>query len=177
MSDPTLSEYANSLAPAAYDRNLASIRRKAVETALAASSLRVGSMFESGSWTHGTAISAKSDVDYMAIARGTQPRWSSSALETAKIAVKGSYKYFVDVRVSSPVVAIEFTMPPHFEVAPAWFKERIRGFDVYQIAGRSDEWVLSAPGAHLDYVEPAERPSRQDGEAADPVAQGLEAPR
>jgi hypothetical protein len=152
MSDPTLSKYADSLAPAAYDKYKASMRRKAIETALANSSLRVGSMFESGSWTHGTGISAKSDVDYMAVAAGARPRWPSSALETAKNAVKGCYEYVWDVRVSSPVIAVQFTSQPQFEIAPAWFKEKISGFSVYQIAGRSDEWVLSAPGAHLDYV-------------------------
>jgi hypothetical protein len=100
VTDQTLTEYASGLAPPIYDRAEASIRRKAVETALAASSLRVTSMFESGSWTHGTSISAKSDVDYMAVATGPQAN----------------------------------------------------GYRVYWIGGRKDEWVLSAPGAHLAYV-------------------------
>jgi Second Messenger Oligonucleotide or Dinucleotide Synthetase domain len=109
-------------------------------------------MFESGSWTHGTSIKAKSDVDYMAVATGTRPRWPSSALEAAKTAVKGCDWKINDVRVSSPVIGITYYTQPDFEVAPAWFNKRISGFDVYWIAGRGDEWVLSAPGAHLVYV-------------------------
>jgi hypothetical protein len=66
--------------------------------------------------------------------------------------VKGCDRKIRDVRVSSPVIGITYYNQPDFEVAPAWFKERIGGFDVYWIAGRRDEWVLSAPGAHLAYV-------------------------
>jgi hypothetical protein len=116
------------------------------------SSLRVTSMFESGSWTHGTSIGAKSDVDYMAVATGTRPTWPSSALAAAKVAVKGSDWKITAVKVSSPVIAVTYYTPPNFEIAPAWYKERVRGFDVYHIAGRGDEWVLSAPGVHLAYV-------------------------
>lgn len=152
MSDQTLSVYAGSLAPAGYDRTEASARRSVVQGALRNSSLRVTSMFESGSWTHGTSIKAKSDVDYMAVATGRRPFWPSSALDTAKTAVKGCDWKIKDVRVSSPVIGITYYTQPDFEVAPAWFKERIGGFDVYWIAGRQDEWVLSAPGAHLAYV-------------------------
>jgi hypothetical protein len=110
-------------------------------------------MFESGSWTHGTSIKAKSDVDYMAVATGRRPAWSSSALAVAKEAVKGCDWKITGVRVSSPVIGITYYTQPNFEVAPAWYKEQVREFSVYWIAGRSDEWVLSAPGAHLAYVD------------------------
>jgi hypothetical protein len=153
VTDTTLADYAASLAPAAYDRTEASTRRKKIENALFDSSLRVTSMFESGSWTHGTSIKAHSDVDYMAVASGTRPRWPSSALEAAKTAVKGCDWWKIkEVRVSSPIIAITYYSQPNFEVAPAWYKERLNGAAVYWIAGRGDEWVLSAPGAHLDYV-------------------------
>jgi hypothetical protein len=152
VTDQTLTAYAGGLAPPAYDRGEASIRRKAVETALAVSSLRVTFMFESGSWTHGTSISAKSDVDYMAVATGRRPFWPSSALTAARSAVKGCDWKITDVRVSSPVIGITYYSRPHFEVAPAWYKEQVNGHRVYWIGGRKDEWVLSAPGAHLAYV-------------------------
>ncbi len=152
MSDPTLAEYARNLGPVPYDRTEASTRRSVVEAALRTSSLRVTSMFESGSWTHGTAISAKSDVDYMAVATGLRPAWPSSALAAAKSAVTGCDWKITDVRVSSPVIAVTYYSQPNFEIAPAWYKERINAFDVYWIAGRGDEWVYSAPGAHLAYV-------------------------
>jgi hypothetical protein len=157
VADPTLAEYAGQLAPAAYDRTEASTRRKVVEAALFASSLRVTSMFESGSWTHGTSITAKSDVDYMAVATGRRPLWPSSALAAAKTAVTGCDWKITGVRVSSPVIGITYHSQPHFEIAPAWYMGQVSGFSVYWIAGRGDEWVHSAPGAHLAYV------NRQNG--------------
>jgi hypothetical protein len=109
-------------------------------------------MFESGSWTHGTSITAKSDVDYMAVATGPRPRWPSSVLTVAKTAVTGCDWKITSVRVSSPVIGITYYNQPHFEIAPTWYKEQVSGFNVYWIAGRGDEWVLSAPSAHLAYV-------------------------
>ena len=125
MTDITLSGYAGSLAPAGYDRAEASTRRSAVEAALRNSSLRVTSMFESGSWTHGTSIKARSDVDYMAVATGSRPFWPSSALATAKEAVKGCDWKISDVRVSSPIIAITYYSQPDLEIAPAWYKEQV----------------------------------------------------
>jgi Second Messenger Oligonucleotide or Dinucleotide Synthetase domain len=152
VSDPTLAEYARSLAPQVYDRAEASTRRTKIEDALRTSVLRVTAMFESGSWTHGMSISAKSDVDYMAVATGSRPWWPSSAPSMAKSAVKGCDWKISDVRVSSPFVAVTYHSQPHFEIAPARYKERVRGFSVYWIAGRKDEWVLSAPSSHLAFV-------------------------
>lgn len=152
MTDQTLADYAARLAPAAYDRTEAGARRKVVQDALLTSSLRVTSMFESGSWTHGTSIKAHSDVDYMVVATGTRPLLPSSALAIAKATVNGCDWKINGVKVSSPIVAITYYTQPNFEVAPAWYKERVGGVSVYWIAGRGDEWVLSAPGAHLAYV-------------------------
>jgi hypothetical protein len=152
MTDTTLVEYAGKIYPGAYDRTEASTRRKVVETALYRSSLRVTDMFESGSWTHGTSITAKSDVDYMAVATGKRPFFPSSALIAAKTAVKECDWKIASVCVSSPVIAVKYHTQPHFEVAPGWYKEQVSGWNVYWIAGRKDEWVLSAPNAHLSYV-------------------------
>jgi len=152
MGDPTLELFANGLAPAPYDRTEASTRRSVVESAMRRSSLGVSSMFESGSWSHGTAIKAKSDVDYMAVATSVRPTRSSSALTAAKSAIEGCDWKITSVRVSSPVVQVIYYTPPNFEIAPAWYKGKTSGYDVYWIAGRGDEWVESAPAAHLDYV-------------------------
>lgn len=152
MGDPTLDLYAGSLAPPQFDRTEVSSRRSAALGALQRSSLAVNSMFESGSWSHGTGVKAHSDVDYMAVATSSRPSWPSSALAAAKSAVTGCDWKINGVAVSSPVVAITYYSPPNFEVAPAWFKETKAGFNVYWIAGRGDEWVLSAPAAHLNYV-------------------------
>lgn len=152
MSDTTLESYVAKLVPAQYGKTETSTRRSKVENTLRQSSLRVTSVFESGSWSHGTAITAKSDVDYMAVATSPRPVYPSSGLATAKAAIKGSDWKINDVGVSSPVVQIRYYTPPHFEIAPAWFKETKGGYRVFWIAGRRDEWVLSAPAAHLAYV-------------------------
>lgn len=152
MSDPTLNAYAASLAPPSYDRTKASARRAKVEQALRSSSLRIASIFESGSWTHGTAIKKKSDVDYMAIATSARPMHPSSSLATAKTVLAGCDWNVRNVSVSSPVVSVRYATPPHFEIAIAWYKEKVSGYDLYWIGGRGDDWVLSAPRAHLDYV-------------------------
>ncbi|GIG03287.1 hypothetical protein Cci01nite_83800 [Catellatospora citrea] len=152
MLDPTLNTFVGNLAPAALDRTEVGRRRDEVSTRLNLSTLTVRRMFESGSWSHGTGVAAHSDVDYMAIASGVRPMRPSTALATAKAALAGSSWKISAVAVSSPIVAVTYHVSPNFEVAPAWFKETIRGHSVYWIAGRSDEWVVSAPGAHLAYV-------------------------
>lgn len=152
MADPTLESYANSLVPPTYDRTEASARRSVVQEALRRSTLAVNSMFESGSWSHGTAIKAKSDVDYMAVATGNRPIRPSTALTTAKVAISDCDWKITSVAVSSPVVQVRYYAPPNFEIAPAWYKGETEGWDVYWIGGRGDEWVESAPAAHLAYV-------------------------
>lgn len=153
MGDPTLNEYVGTLAPGQYSKTEVSTRRSKFEDALRASPLKVTSMFESGSWSHGTAIKAKSDVDYMAVATGTRPAYPSTALADAKTAIKRADWWRISsVAASSPVVQIRYYTPPHFEIAPAWPKDTKRGYRIYWIAGRGDEWVLSAPAAHLAYV-------------------------
>ena len=152
MSDSTLDAFAATLAPTQYDKTEASTRRVNVQEALRKSTLNVTSMFESGSWSHGTAIKAKTDVDYMAVATGTKPTYPSSALTSAKTAMTGCDWKIIGVSASSPVVKVTYNSQPHFEIAPVWFKETKTGHAVYWIAGRGDEWVLSAPAAHLAYV-------------------------
>jgi len=152
MGDPTLEVFLNQIVPAPYDRTEASARRSVVESALRTSSLRVSSMFESGSWSHGTAIKAKSDVDYMAVASSARPALPSSGLTAARNAIKNCDWKIVSVNVSSPVVQVGYYTPPNFEIVPAWYKGRTAGYEVYWIAGRGDDWVESAPAAHLDYV-------------------------
>ena len=147
-----LAVFAKSLVPAQYDRAEVAARKNKIEPALNLSSLKVHHLFESGSWTHGTSIAEKSDVDYMAWAISPRPSLPSSALRAAKAAVGGCDWKINAVAVSSPVVQITYHSPPRIEVAPAWYKNDVRGHRVFWIAGRGDDWVLSAPQAHLAYV-------------------------
>lgn len=145
-----LEEFVRALTPPALDRTTVSERKTLVTSLLAASTMSCHHMFESGSWSHGTGIKAKSDVDYMAWCTASRPTLPSSALASLKRSLS-NWK-INSVRVSSPVVQVEFLSPPAFEVAPCWYRSEINGFNTFWIPGRGDEWVLSAPDAHLAYV-------------------------
>lgn len=108
-------------------------------------------MLESGSFSHGTGIKAKSDVDVMVWTSHTQkPLLPSSVLTRYRNALSSLITR--SLHVSTPVVQVEFWAGPEFEVAPAFWKKNVSGIEVYDIGGRRDEWVSSAPAAHNDYV-------------------------
>ncbi len=152
MRDP-LEQFIESLAPAQLDRTVASKRREGIERLLSTSSIKSDYLFESGSWSHGTGIAAKSDVDYMAWIDSERPSLPSSALSRLRQVIDDSYGLDVyKVRTSSPVVSVEFYTGPHFEIVPAYYERSVGDTVVYWIPGRDDEWVLSAPDAHLAYV-------------------------
>lgn len=152
MRDP-LEQFVESLAPAQFDRTIASRRRESIEHLLSTASIKSDYLFESGSWSHGTAIAAKSDVDYMAWIDSERPSLPSSALARLRQVIDDSQGLDVyKVRTSSPVVSVEFYTDPHFEIVPAYYERSVGDTVVYWIPGRGDEWVLSAPDAHLAYV-------------------------
>lgn len=152
VGDP-LEEFASTLAPVQFDRTVASKRREGIENRLSTGSIKSEYLFESGSWTHGTGIAAKSDVDYMAWIDSARPSLPSSALTRLRQVIDDTYDLDVyRVRTSSPVVSVEFYTGPHFEIVPAYYQRSVGDTLVFWIPGRGDEWVLSAPEAHLDYV-------------------------
>ena len=153
MTSGMFDEYVTTLVPSAYDRSVVSERRAAIEKALDNCALDAGLLFESGSWSHGTALAGHSDVDLMAWAGGIQPTRPSSALAAMKSALQDSHWAITNLRVSSPTVQVRFTGPPHFEVVPAWLHANNDGESrVFQIPGPGDRWVESAPRPHLRFV-------------------------
>lgn len=149
MTHP-LAVFAGSLTTPAPDRTIVADRREIVSGLLV--SAGVWKMFESGSFSHGTAVPVHSDVDYMARTDlDRKPTLPTTALRRVREALEPSPSVR-SVRVSSPAVKVEFWSPPHFEIAPAFFQGVSGGDDVFHIAGPNDEWVLSAPAAHNRYV-------------------------
>lgn len=65
MADP-IQVFLDNLIPPAPDRSEVAERRGKIATALDADKLKAGYLIESGSFSHGTGIKAKSDVDYLA---------------------------------------------------------------------------------------------------------------
>ncbi|MCW2539793.1 MAG: hypothetical protein JWN95_1518 [Frankiales bacterium] len=109
-------------------------------------------MFESGSFRHGTGVSGKSDVDYFVSLKSAKPIWSSSILSAVRDALKERYPTTY-IHSSSPAVVLEFGGGyERVEIIPAYFKDSVAGVSRYEIPGVVTQWVESAPGAHLKYV-------------------------
>lgn len=147
-----LNDFVSSLAPPAYDKTTASSRRQAIEKKVLADTQCVR-LVESGSWSHGTALKEVSDVDYMAIfPRPARPYYPSSALTSLKTAISGAHYAIYKLRQSSPTIQVEFFTAPDFEIVPAYFKQQVGEEHVLYIPGPGNEWIESAPVAHLAYV-------------------------
>jgi hypothetical protein len=152
MSDSTLDGFAASLVPPALDRTTVSGRREAIEEAVKAKTTSVG-LIESGSWSHGTSLKGFSDVDYMSLLPGTaRPTLPSTALSSLKQAISGAHWSIKELRISSPTVKVTFYEPPHFEIVPAYYKQKHQDISVFRIPGPNDEWIESIPLAHNSYV-------------------------
>jgi hypothetical protein len=152
VTDATLASFAEGLAPPAFDRTTVSERRRILEDAAKANTSCVG-FFESGSWSHGTSIKGKSDVDYMAfIPSSARPVLPSTALASMKTALDGAHWSISSLRISSPTVKVAFYNPPNFEVVPAYYDRECGGVDVFRIPGPNDVWIESIPSAHNNYV-------------------------
>lgn len=148
-----LTEYLKTLVPAAPDRTLVACRRKKIEDALKASSLGMHRIIESGSFSHGTGIAQKSDVDYMVSLRGSKTDLPSSTLAKMKTVISGADSAIRDVRVASPTVQVTYWGGgPDFEIVPGFLREASKGGFIYDIPGRRDEWLLSSPESHKQYV-------------------------
>lgn len=149
-----LTEYLKTRVPQAPDRTLVAGRRKKIEDALKASSLGMLRIIESGSFSHGTGIAQKSDVDYMvSLNNGSKTVLPSSTLAKMKTVIGGADYMIRDVRVSSPTVQVTYWGGgPDFEIVPGFLKESSDEGNIYDIPGRQDEWVLSSPESHKQYV-------------------------
>lgn len=151
MAQP-IDDFLKTLVPGAPDRSIVAERRQWLTETLETSSFDAGFLFESGSFSHGTAVKGHSDVDYMAWVSSDRPSRPSSALRALQAAVKDSHWSIVSTRISSPTVKIEYYTAPNFEVVPAYYSHKVDGLRVYRIPGPGDEWLQSAPEAHSSYV-------------------------
>jgi Second Messenger Oligonucleotide or Dinucleotide Synthetase domain len=148
LTKDMLPDYVTTLVPPPYDRRTVAERKDQIVAALESAGIDVVSKFETGSFSHGTGIKNKADVDLMVWASLTQkPSLPSSALDRFRKALR-DYLSALSVSTSSPTVKIKFWSAPHFEVAPAFYGSEINGTTVYDIGGRRDEWIKSAPSAH-----------------------------
>lgn len=147
-ADGYLDFIASVATPSAEDRSRASRHRDAIETRLK-DRLGVFRIFETGSWSHGTAVSPWSDVDYFASMPGVRPQASADNLEEIRSALAMLYPA-LPVQVDHPAVSIRFAEGPNVEILPA----HITGDDDYFIPDPDGTgWIKSSPLKHKEYVD------------------------
>lgn len=134
--------------PSDYDRHLASVHREQLESAVRRSLGAIG-LFETGSWTHGTAVKGHSDVDYFAVL--PERRLSAEGVLLAlSQSMKGTFPKAI-VRINRPAVSVKFERGPSIEVTPALTDSN--GFIIPRYEG--DGWMPSNPVKHAEYVNRA----------------------
>lgn len=130
------------------ERSAAAGHRALLETWLR-SDLNIVRMRETGSWHHGTATRASSDVDYFVTMPGTKPTYSGESLEALRASLaRGLPSCWI--RPDRPAVRIDYyDRGPAVEITPAYFRET----DDYDIPDPNGiGWIRSNPAVHLAFV-------------------------
>jgi hypothetical protein len=140
------------LVPLESKRAAAASHRASVEASLRGA-LDVSLFRETGSFSHGTGVRGKSDVDLLVSIKGNRPGSSDTAIGWVKSALVASFPY-TSVRVSRPAVVVAFAGGEEtWEVIPGFLTSRGgRGVSVYDIPGAATGWLDTAPLEHLAYV-------------------------
>ena len=134
--------------PSKDERSRASLHRGEIEACLIAR-LSAFRIFETGSWSHGTAVSPWSDVDYFVSLSGTRPRESLPDLTTVRDALRlglaGATAY-----INRPAVSVRSHDGPDVEIVPA----HVAGDDDYFIPEPNGTgWIKSSPLKHNACVD------------------------
>jgi hypothetical protein len=138
------------LTPSAADRTAASLHRAALQEA----AVRAGDafrIFETGSWSHGTALQVWSDVDYFVSIRHLRPLASYDDLERLRDALARELRWSArSITIDRPAVRVEWPSGPPTELTPA----HAAGDDDYWIPDPvGTGWVKSNPLKHNEYVD------------------------
>lgn len=152
MSSTTSNDHLNSIVkrmtPGADQRTAMSEHRGRIEKVLKSKGL-VMHFWETGSWSHGTAVQDASDVDYFAVMNGPRPASAYEALTALRTALTQGLEGVVSVQVDRPAVSVNFWTGTKIEITPAY----VRGdWDYYIPDPNSAGWLESGPKKHLDYV-------------------------
>lgn len=111
--------------------------------------------FQSGSFSTGTGIATRSDVDYFArIPWDQRPQSSTTALTKVREVLQRDLWEATSVSVSRPTVTVVLPgVLAYYEIVPAYYERS--GADeqnVFLIPGPNGTWIESAPKAHQRYV-------------------------
>lgn len=131
-------------------RHKASRHRDEIESWLQ-QHLDIFRIFETGSWSHGTAAWPWSDVDYFASLSGQRPQSSQTDLDRLRSSLALRFSS-ATVTINRPVVRVRFHDGPDVEIAPA----HITSDDDYFIPDpEATGWIKSSPLKHAEYVNGA----------------------
>lgn len=107
------------MTPSAEDRTVASAHRTAIQDAVV-SGIDAFRIFETGSWSHGTALRVWSDVDYFASMQHVRPSQSYDDILQLKNVLADKLRWSArSVTIDRPGVRIEWPSGPPTEVMPA----------------------------------------------------------
>lgn len=136
--------------PTATQRTAAAAHRASIESAL--DPLGVYTLWETGSFHHGTGVRGHSDVDVLVSLHGTRPTNADTALFRVRDALCARFPY-TPIRVSRPAVVVDFAGgDERWEVIPGYIQREEQGSPVYLIPAPGGTWIETAPKAHLSYV-------------------------
>jgi hypothetical protein len=139
------------LTPSESEREKASRHRTSIESKLK-DKFGLHRMYESGSFRHGTGVSGKSDVDYIASLKSDRPMHGFSALSSVRAALLERFPT-TPIYVRAPAVVVDFGGgAERVEVIPSYMIDKINGYMKYYIPGVTTSWMQSTPEAHLAYV-------------------------
>ncbi|MDG4788985.1 hypothetical protein O7626_24155 [Micromonospora sp. WMMD1102] len=141
------------LVPTQAEVQAAASHRASVEAKLKAN-FGISRFWQSGSFSHGTGVRYRSDVDYFASMPLPRPSSSTTALNSVKQALVERFPG-TSIYVDRPAVVVAFGGGAEtYEVIPAYLADADDGSDklAYQIAGSGGSWIKAAPDSHLSYV-------------------------
>jgi predicted nucleotidyltransferase len=141
------------LTPTKAQREAGASHRASVKAALEAR-LDVSTIFETGSFNHGTGVRHYSDIDVLVSLKGGKPTSSYSALEAVKTALTARFPN-TTIKIRRPAVVVEFGAGYEtWEVIPGFLSSRGSSSQyVYDIPGPSTgSWIDAAPKEHLAFV-------------------------
>lgn len=166
--DEGFEEFLRRLVPTEAQREAGAKHRATVKAALE-SRLSLSNFFETGSFTHGTGIRGRSDIDALASIGNDKPESSYTALTWVKDALETRFPS-TTVTIRRPAVVVEFGSGYEtWEVIPGFITGRGgEGQYVYDIpsATTGGGWIDSAPKEHLKYVnECNQKPTKAKAKA------------
>lgn len=155
--DEGFEEFLSRLVPTQAQRDAGAGHRASVKAALEAR-LDVKNFFETGSFSHGTGVRHRSDIDVL-VSLSNKPDSSYTALTRVKDALEARFPR-TTVRIRRPAVQILFGAGYEtWEVIPGFLTTRGGSALVYDIpsAVTNGGWIDAAPKEHLKYVDECNR--------------------